>query len=111
MTNEIKITGTEKQVAWATDIRAAYIAGGIKGATEGRSAFRLYASGQMKAAGITPADLMPRRAELMALIQVAYDKICASPSAAWWIENRSALDAALATEWVNQVKATLQISK
>jgi hypothetical protein len=107
MMNEIKITGTEKQVAWATDIRAAYIAGGIKGATEGVSAFRLYASGQMKAAGITPADLMPRRAELLALIPVAYDRICATPAAAWWIDNRGNLDAVLATEWVAMVRAAL----
>lgn len=105
MTNEI--TGTEKQVEWATDIRAAYVAGGIKGATEGASAFRLYANGQMKESGITPADLMPRRAELMGMIQVAYDRICATTSAAWWVENRNNLDTALATEWVAMVKAAL----
>ena len=107
MTNDINLTGTEKQIAWATEIRNAYIAGGVAGATTGTSAFRIYATAAMKAAGITQSDLMPRRAEFMGLIKVAYDRICANGESAWWIDNRTVLDSALATEWVAMVRLAL----
>lgn len=108
MTNENTImTGSEKQIAWATEIRNAYIAAGVNGATTGTSAFRSYANAAMTAAGITQSDLMPRRGELMAMIQVAFDRICANAAAAWWIDNRTVLDSALATEWVAMVRKAL----
>lgn len=108
MTNEnTNLTGSEKQIAWATEIRNAYIAAGVNGATTGTSAFRGYANAAMTAAGITQAELMPRRAELMGLIKVAYDRICANGESAWWIDNQTVLDSALATEWVAMVRQAL----
>lgn len=108
MTNQNTImTGSEKQIAWATEIRNAYINSGINGATTGTSAFKAYASAGMKAAGINQSDLMPRRGELMAMIPVAYDRICKVSYAAWWIENRASLDSSLATEWVAMVRNAL----
>lgn len=106
-TTNTNLTCSEKQLTWATEIRKAYIAAGANGATTGTSAFRSYANAAMTAAGITQSDLMPRRGELMAMIQVAFDRICANTAAAWWIDNRSALDAALAAEWVSMVRKAL----
>ncbi len=100
------MTGSEKQVAWAEDIKAKYLAGELDKLLHTRGAGETYTTREWNEAHTYEIETERRR--LTAAGQLAWDAFQSAAEtktdAKWWIDNRGDIRAAIADAYEAEIK-------